>query len=83
MKRTDLDKGNLTPNFIGSWIIEPNLCEQIISYFEKNKHKQIQGRTSTGLNLETKNRQDITLTPKELSFPENKIYNKYFESLYE
>ena len=83
MKRTDLEKGNLTPNFIGSWIIEPNLCEQIISYFEKNKYKQIQGRTSTGLNLETKNRQDITLTPKELSFPENKIYNKYFESLYE
>ena len=83
MKRTDLDKGNLTPNFIGSWIIEPNLCEQIISYFEKNKHKQIQGRSSAGLNLEAKNRQDINLTPKELSFPENKIYNKYFESLYE
>ena len=83
MKRTDLDKANLTPNFIGSWIIEPTLCDEIISYFEKNKHKQIQGRTAKGLNLETKNRQDITLSPNELSLPENKIYKKYFEILYE
>ena len=82
MIRADLDKSNLTPNFIGSWIIEPTLCEEIIEYFEKNKHKQFQGRTSTGLNLKTKNRQDITLSPKELSLPENKIYIKYFESLF-
>ena len=83
MKRSDLDKGNLTPNFIGSWLIDPNLCEEIIEYFEKNQHKQHQGATTSGLNLETKNRQDITLSPKELNFPENKIYIKYFESLFE
>ncbi len=83
MKRADLDKANLTPNFIGSWIIEPNLCEDIIAYFKKNKDKQFQGRTAGGVNLETKNRQDITLSPKELSLPENKIYKNYFESLYE
>ena len=40
MKRSDLEKANLSPNFIGSWIIEPTLCEEIIKYFEKNKHKQ-------------------------------------------
>ena len=37
MKRSNLHKGNLTPNFIGSWIIDPTLCEEIIEYFEKNK----------------------------------------------
>ncbi len=83
MKRADLDKANLTPNFIGSWIIEPTLCEEVIAYFEGNKHQQFQGTTAGGLNLETKNRQDITLSPKELNLPENKIYLKYFQSLFE
>ena len=82
MKRSDLEKGNLTPNFIGSWIIEPTLCEEIIEYFEKNKHKQIQGLTSGGLNQKFKDRQDITLSPKELKFPKNKIYKEYFEILF-
>ena len=83
MKRSTLEKGNLNPNFIGSWIIEPTLCEEIIEYFEKNKHKQRQGTTTSGLNLETKNRQDITLSPNELILPENKIYKEYFEILFE
>ena len=83
MKRSDLGKTNLTPNFIGSWIIEPNLCNEIISYFEKNKQKQIQGITSGGINLEVKNRQDITITPEELKLPENKIFKVYFEDLFE
>ena len=83
MKRSELDNGNRNPNFIGSWIIEPNLCEQIIEYFEKNKNKQLRGRTTEGFNLEVKNRQDITLSPKELNFPENKIYKIYFQKLFE
>ena len=83
MKRSDLGKTNLTPNFIGSWIIEPNLCNEIISYFEKNKQKQIQGITSGGINLEVKNRQDITITLEELKLPENKIFKVYFEDLFE
>ena len=83
MKRADLDKANLTPNFIGSWIIDPTLCDEIIEYFEKNKHKKRQGKTITGFNLESKNRQDITLSPKELNFPENKIYKTYFQNLFE
>ena len=83
MKRAELDKASLNPNFIGSWIIEPNLCEEMISYFENNKHKQSQGTTSEGLNIETKNRQDITLSPKELKFPENKIFKQYFQILFE
>ena len=83
MKRSDLGKTNLTPNFIGSWVIDPNLCDEIIEYFEKNTQKQYQGSTTSGLNLEAKNRQDITLSPNELILPENKIYKEYFEILFE
>ena len=83
MKRSYLNKGNLSPNFIGSWEIENNLCEEIIDFFENNQQSQRKGRTSIGLNLETKNRQDITLSPNQLNLPENKIYRKYFQSLFE
>ena len=83
MERSDLDKGNLTPNFIGSWIFDDYLCDEIISYFENNKQKQTQGSTSKGLSLEIKNRQDITLSPQELNLPENEIYKIYFQSLFE
>lgn len=83
MKRSDLGKTNLTPNFIGSWTIEPSLCNEIISYFENNKQKQTQGTTSEGIDLEVKNRQDISLTPEELKLPENKVFKLYFESLFE
>ena len=83
MKRFDLAKTNLTPNFIGSWVIDPSLCDEIIVYFENNKQKQRQGSTSLGIDLESKNRQDITLNPRELKLPENEIYMRYFESLFE
>ena len=83
MKRLDLGKTNLSPNFIGSWIIEPSLCDEIISYYEKNKQKHGQGRTEGGINLENKNRRDLTLTPKELNLPENEIFKIYFENIFE
>ncbi len=83
MKRTSLAQSNLNPNFIGSWIIDHSVCDQIITYFEENTQKQRQGMTSTGTQLDIKNRQDISLNPKELILPENKIYKIYFENLFE
>ena len=83
MKRSDLAESKLTPNFIGSWIIDYSLCDEIIAYYEKNKQKQSQGLTSEGMNLATKDRRDITLTPQELNLPENEIYKIYFQSLFE
>ena len=82
MQRLDLGKTKLTPNFIGSWIIEPSICDEIINYFEENQQKQNQGTTTGGLNLAAKNRQDLSLSPKELNLPENKIYKIYFENLF-
>lgn len=83
MKRTILGKNNLNPNFIGSWLIESKLCDEIITYFENNQQKQIQGSTASGTNLKYKDRKDITISPKELSLPKNEFYKKYFEILFE
>ena len=83
-KRLHLGKSNLTPNFIGAWEIEPLICDQIIDYFDKHQGQQKQGSTASGIiNLETKNRRDISLSPKELNLQENEIFNKYFETLFE
>ena len=83
-KRVELDKSQLTPNFIGSWVMETLICDQIIAYYEKNKEKQIQGSTGRGnISLETKNSRDISISPKELNIKGNEIFNKYFENLFE
>ena len=84
IKRIQLEKSNLTPNFIGSWEMEHSICDQLIAYYDKHEEKQKQGSTGLGtVNLETKNRRDISITPKELNLEGNEILNKYFENLFE
>ena len=36
-KRVELYKSHLTPNLIGSWVMEYLICDKIIAYYEKNK----------------------------------------------
>ena len=83
-KRLGLGKSNLTPNFIGSWEMEASICDHIINYYDQHKDKQIQGQTGTGsINLETKNRKDISMSPQELNLQCNEIFNEYFATLFE
>ncbi len=83
-KRLKLEKPNLTPNFIGSWEMEASICDQVIAYYEKNKDKQKQGESGIGtINLERKNRKDISISPQELSLQGNEIFNEYFADLFE
>ena len=83
-KRVKLDKAKLTPNFIGSWKMEASICDQIIAYYDKNKERQTQGATGLGaISLDTKNRTDISISPKELNLKENEVFNKYFKNLFE
>ena len=83
IKSFTLNNANLSPTFIGSWIIDNKLCDQIIFYFDNNKIKQYQGVTSNGIDLKTKVRKDITINPKDISKPGNEIFNKYFQELFE
>ena len=83
-KRLKLAESNLSPNFIGAWEMKSSICNEIISYYEKNKDKQAQGVTGIGkINLETKNRKDISISPQELDLKGNEIFNEYFKILFQ
>lgn len=83
MKRVNLNKQNLNPNFIGSWIMNsPSLCDELIKYFESNQDMQNKGITAHGENLDLKNSIDIRISPKDLKLPNNKIFEKYFQNLF-
>jgi prolyl 4-hydroxylase len=83
MQRVTLEKTGLSPNFIGSWTIEPpSICDDLISYFELNQEKQVKGVTVGGINLDTKNSIDIGMMPNEINLPGNEAIQNYFQSLF-
>jgi len=83
MEKVTLQKQNLTPNFIGSWIINPlSICDELITYFESNQNKQKRGISGVGKNLDIKNSIDITVSPKEIKLPGNEVFEKYFHNLF-
>ena len=78
-----MDKNTKNPNFIGCWTIEPDsICEDIINYFELNIKRQKQGTIGSGINRNIKDSTDMTIHPKEINLPENKIFKTYFEKLF-
>ena len=87
MKRFDLTEKILTtenPNFIGAWNIEnDDLCNEIITWFEKNKELQKQGVTSEGRVSSNKKRTDISVRPKNLNDFEFKCLNNFIKELHE
>ena len=83
MEKVTLQKQNLNPNFIGSWIINPlSICDELITYFESNTNKQNKGVSGAGENLDIKNSIDITISPKEIKLPGNEAFDKYFSNLF-
>ena len=83
MEKITLQKQNLSPNFIGSWIIEPlSICDELMDYFETNTSKQKRGVVAGGPNLNTKNSIDIRITPKDMKLPGNEVFDKYFQDLF-
>ncbi len=83
MERVSLQKQNLSPNFIGSWIMNPlSITDELINYFESNKHKQKRGATSASENLDIKNSTDVKVAPKDIKLPGNEVFEKYFQHLY-
>ena len=83
MKKVTLSKQNSSPNFIGSWMINPlSICDELINYFEANKNKQFQGLTSKGEQLDIKNCVDISILPKDIKLPGNEFFEEYFSNLF-
>ena len=84
MKKVILGQGNLSPNFIGSWTIEPTLiCDDLVGYFENNIAKQAIGSIGNGINLEGKDSIDISIHPKEVILPGNEVFKAYFDKLFD
>ena len=85
IQKYDLAATNLTPNFIGSWVIEDALCDELIDFFENNHQKQQQGvsGSSASINLEVKNRIDVRISPKDINLAANEVFRRYFVSLFE
>ena len=83
MNRIVLNEPNLTPTFIGSWMIEqPSLCDELIDYFEAHIAKQQIGSTTSGRNLNVKDRVDISIAPNELNLPGNELLKTYMDCLF-
>ena len=83
MEKITLPKKNLTPDFIGSWMMNPlSICDELITYFESNQNKQKRGVTAGGENLDSKNSTDIKILPKDIKLPGNEIFEEYFHSLF-
>ena len=86
MKRLNIIEKSLSiknPNFIGCWNIENNdLCNEIITWFEKNKNLQKKGITSLGKISNYKKRTDIAVRPNTLDDVKFKCLNNYINELY-
>jgi len=71
------------PHFIGCWNIENNdLCNDIITFFEKNKAQQTKGEFSGGYNPKEKKTTDIRINAKDLNSQTHISLKKYIEELH-
>lgn len=83
MERVILSKQKSSPNFIGSWLMQPtSLCNDLVMYFDANSGAQSVGKTSEGRDLKVKDRLDISIYPNQLKAPKNKIFISYMDSLF-
>ena len=83
VKKATLPQQSSSPNFIGSWIINPlSICDELIDYFESNKGRQKKGVTGAGEDLDIKNSVDIAMYPEQIMKSGNEAFQKYFDNLF-
>ena len=82
MKRIETNN-SIYPSFIGSWYLEnPNLCKQLINFFDSSSSKQIQGVSERGADLNKKKRIDIKIYPNDLKNEKNLLLKNYIKELH-
>ena len=73
---------NDNENFIGCWNINnPELCEDIIDFFENNTHLHIKGNVTSGKS-NIKKTTDITIFPNDIKKKEFAIFKNFFNELH-
>ena len=83
MEKIELPQQKMSPNFIGSWCVEPkSVCDRLIDLFESRADQQSSGVSGGIVNKQAKNSVDMTVYPKDLDAPGNEVFKSYFESLF-
>ena len=84
MKKINLSSQE-TPHFIGSWnILNDDLCNQIINFFQNNPQLQKKGvTTGNTINEDVKKTTDITINPNNLKNKDYDLFLTYFNHLNE
>tara|TARA_X000001036_G_C20678582_1_gene805093 strand:+ start:2167 stop:2766 length:600 start_codon:yes stop_codon:yes gene_type:complete len=83
MKRVFLKSNSLSPNFIGSWMLDSTLiCDEMINYFENHTELQKSGSSGFKVDKEIKDSSDINLSPADINLPGNQVFNDYFKNLF-
>ena len=74
-----------SPHFIGSWnILNDDLCNQIINFFQNNPQLQKKGvTTGNTINEDVKKTTDITINPNNLKNKDYDLFLTYFNHLNE
>ncbi len=82
MKRIEIVCGNL-PCFIGAWFItNPQLCQDLIEFFESSVEQQREGVTSGGIDITVKKSTDLPVNPKDLQLATHSAIATYIRELH-
>lgn len=81
MQRIDLECAK--PSFIGAWhMSHPEICQDIIDYFERNQSRHKAGRITRGVDLTAKNSLDLPVDPRDLAQPSHSMLAAYIRELH-
>ena len=84
MRRVDLESSHSSPDFIGSWFIEPaDVCDELVAFFEARKEQHTQGKMAGGLNLESKKSTDLSIRPHDLEQADHQPVRDYLDKLFQ
>jgi prolyl 4-hydroxylase len=69
IKRVEIAKRD-APTFIGGWkLLNAEVCDRLITFFEANAVRHASGRTGIGIDKVAKNSTDLTVQPRDLKKP--------------
>ncbi len=84
MRAYDLDLQKNYPCFIGSWLIEPEeICDEIISFYDKNVQLHSPGLVGLGLCEDAKKTTDLSINPKQLDEIDYDPIKRYINLLFD
>lgn len=82
MQRIELACSKL-PSFIGAWFLtNPQLCQDLVDFFESNVDQHRVGVTGGGLDVTAKKSTDLAVNPKDLQLATHSAIANYIRELY-